>query len=65
MARQVRKTNNQQAVQVPILKAFATSVRKTAATTSISFRYEDENTALVRIELPNEAAIELVKQLRG
>lgn len=60
-----RKTSNQQIVEVPILKAYATSVRKNSTTTSISFRYEDERPALVRIELPNEAAIELVKQLRG
>ena len=59
------RKSDAQTMQVPILKAFATSVKKNSTTTSISFRYEDERPALVRIELPNEAASELVKQMKG
>lgn len=51
-------------IEVTALKAYATSVRRTAKTVTISFRYEDGVTTIIRVELSPGSAAKLANQLR-
>lgn len=64
MANRVQMKATRKPIEAPVIRAFATSVKHSASTVTVSFRYEDDEPAIIRVEMPAMAAAELIKQLR-